>query len=215
MAAGRGKRLGELTLHTPKPLLKINNLSLIEYRLLALAKAGFTEIVINVSYLGQQIQAYLGDGERYSVKISYSVESEPLEVGGGIKKALPLLGDQPFLLTNSDIYTNFPYQDLKNIELELAHLVLVNNPPHIPGGDFSLAGRLVCEKTNKTYTYSGIAVLHPKLFTGVSKENFFLTEVLKPAIIQKKVTGQYYSGLWQDIGRPHDFFALQQQPSND
>ena len=209
MAAGRGLRMGELTQNIPKPLLKIKDHCLIEYRLLALAKAGFKDIIINVSYLADKIQDYLGNGHRYGLNIIYSVEKEPLEVGGGIKKALPLLGDKPFLLTNSDIFTNFPYEILKGKKIDLAHLVLVDNPLHVLTGDFSLQGKLVCEKTKQAYTYSGIAVLDPKLFLEIEKEKFFLTEALKPAIQNQQVTGEYYSGIWYDVGRPKDFFSLQ------
>ena len=145
LAAGKGERLRPLTLHTPKPLVCVGGVPLIEYHLRALAVAGFTEIVINHAWLGQQIEDHLGDGSRFGVRIQYSAEGEPLETGGGIFKALPLLGDKPFAVVNGDIWTDYSFAGLRMPLTGLAHLVLVGNPAHHPKGDFCLAGTQVLD----------------------------------------------------------------------
>ncbi|HCJ29220.1 MAG TPA: mannose-1-phosphate guanylyltransferase, partial [Pseudomonas sp.] len=145
LAAGKGERLRPLTLHTPKPLVQAGGTPLIEYHLQALARAGFTELVINHAWLGEQIEAYLGVGDRFGVHIDYSAEGEPLETGGGIHRALPLLGDQPFVVVNGDIWTDYDFAALPQPLTGLAHLVLVDNPAHHPAGDFLLAGGQVVE----------------------------------------------------------------------
>ncbi|MEE4465255.1 sugar phosphate nucleotidyltransferase, partial [Azotobacter chroococcum] len=143
LAAGKGERLRPLTLHTPKPLVRAGGVPLIEYHVRALAAAGFRELVINHAWLGAQIEAYLGDGARFGVRIAYSAEGEPLETGGGIQRALPLLGEAPFLLVNGDIWTDYAFAELRRPLAGLAHLVLVDNPAHHPEGDFCLeAGRV-------------------------------------------------------------------------
>ena len=210
LAAGRGLRMRELTNSIPKPLLKVNGFSLIEHRLFALHKAGIKEVIINVSYLAEKIQQLLGDGSRYGVSIYYSVEQERLETGGGIKNALPLLGDAPFLLTNSDIYTDYPYENLINKSVEQAHVVLVDNPKHVPTGDFSLQEDRVIPKETSSYTYSGIAVFHPKVFAEFTEQAFPLLKVFSLLIKRKSLTGEYYKGFWQDIGRPEDYLVYQQ-----
>ena len=161
LAAGKGERLRPLTLHTPKPLVHAAGVPLIEYHVRALATAGFHELVINHAWLGQQIEDYLGDGAGFGMRIRYSAEGEPLETGGGIFRALPLLGDAPFLAVNGDIFTDYPFADLRHPLDGLAHLVLVDNPPHHPAGDFCLRdGRVVeAHSDQATLTYSGIAVL--------------------------------------------------------
>ena len=140
LAAGKGERMRPLTLTTPKPLVRAGGVPLIEYHLRALAAAGFTDIVINHAWLGQQIEDYLGDGSRYGVSIQYSAEGEPLETGGGIFRALPLLGDEAFLVVNGDIWTDYDFSVLHPSITGLAHLVLADNPAHHPTGDFSLIG---------------------------------------------------------------------------
>jgi MurNAc alpha-1-phosphate uridylyltransferase len=212
LAAGKGERLRPLTLHTPKPLVRAGGVPLIEYQVRALAAAGFRELVINHAWLGRQIEDYLGDGARFGVSIRYSPEGEPLETGGGIFRALPLLGDQPFLLVNGDIWTDFPYAGLRQPLEGLAHLVLVDNPVHHPAGDFCLHdGRVgVVEEAQASperpcpdwpcLTYSGIAVLHPALFDGCEPGAFKLAPLLRAAMARGLVSGEHFSGRWVDVG---------------
>ncbi|MCK5871459.1 MAG: nucleotidyltransferase family protein, partial [Methylococcales bacterium] len=166
LAAGRGNRMKSLTNHTPKPLLKVQGKPLIQHTLENLANAGFNEIVINIAYLGAQIRDFLGDGHQFGVRIVYSDEgAEGLETAGGIIKALPLLGTQPFLVINSDIIYDYPLKTLRYRRIDRAHLVLVENPEFHQEGDFSLAkdGYLSTADDNR-YTFSGIGIYHPKLF---------------------------------------------------
>lgn len=202
LAAGKGERLRPLTLHTPKPLVRAAGVPLIEYHVRALASAGFTELVINHAWLGQQIEDYLGDGARFGVSIRYSVEGEPLETGGGIFRALPLLGDAPFLVVNGDIFTDYPFADLRRPLSGLAHLVLTDNPPHHPCGDFCLhEGRLFDAQANQAnLTYSGIAVLSADLFTECQPGAFKLAPLLRRAMADGRVTGEHFAGRWVDVG---------------
>ncbi|MBH2079081.1 MAG: nucleotidyltransferase family protein [Pseudomonadales bacterium] len=202
LAAGKGERLRPLTLTTPKPLVRAGGVPLIEYHLKALAIAGFTEIVINHAWLGQQIENYLGDGSQYGVRIQYSPEGEPLETGGGIFRALPLLGDDAFLVVNGDIWTDYDFSVLHQPISGLAHLVLADNPPHHPTGDFSLSDGHVRdnEPGAETMTYSGIAVLHPQLFDGCSAGAFKLAPLLRTAMAAGQVTGERLIGHWVDVG---------------
>src|SRR3989338_5120376 len=201
LAAGRGKRLGELTQYTPKPLLKIGNQSLIEYRLRAFAAVNITHVVINVCHLAKQIITALGDGSRYGVTIHYSYEPMPggLETGGGIFQALTLLGQEPFIVINADIWTDYPLQQLiasaKKFN-SLAHAVLVNNPTHNPSGDFSLQNGLVKEQGEPRFTYAGITLYHPKLFENCKAGHFRVMPLLRQAMAEQQVTGEYYSGCW-------------------
>ena len=203
LAAGKGERLRPLTLHTPKPLVPVAGVPLIEYHLRALAAAGITELVINHAWLGAQIEAHLGDGARFGLSIAYSPEGEPLETGGGILRALPLLGDQPFILVNGDIFTDYPFAHLCRPLSGLAHLVLLDNPAHHPHGDFSLLadGRLVdAQPGQPSLTYSGIAVLSPALFAGCTAGAFKLAPLLRQAMAQGLVSGERYAGRWVDVG---------------
>ncbi|MBK5353829.1 nucleotidyltransferase family protein [Pseudomonas sp. TH41] len=202
LAAGKGERMRPLTLTTPKPLVRAGGVPLIEYHLRALAACGFTEIVINHAWLGQQIEDYLGDGSRYGVSIQYSPEGEPLETGGGIFRALPLLGDSAFLVVNGDIWTDYDFSVLHQPIAGLAHLVLADNPAHHPTGDFSLVDGQVHDGQPDTpkLTYSGIAVLHPHLFEGCAAGAFKLAPLLRTAMAQGQVTGEHLSGHWVDVG---------------
>ncbi|EJO91731.1 nucleotidyl transferase [Ectopseudomonas mendocina DLHK] len=202
LAAGKGERLRPLTLHTPKPLVKAAGVPLIEYHVRALVAAGFTELVINHAWLGQQIEDYLGDGSRFGAHIVYSPEGEPLETGGGIFKALPLLGDEPFLVVNGDIFTDYPFAELRKPMSGLAHLVLVDNPAHHPQGDFVLAMGQVqdAESLGERLTYSGIAVLHPRLFAACQPGAFKLAPLLRSAMPQGQVSGERHAGCWIDVG---------------
>ncbi|MHA6137046.1 N-acetylmuramate alpha-1-phosphate uridylyltransferase MurU [Pseudomonas mohnii] len=202
LAAGKGERMRPLTLTTPKPLVRAGGVPLIEYHLRALAAAGFDEIVINHAWLGRQIEDYLGDGSRYGVHIQYSPEGEPLETGGGIFRALPLLGDEAFVVVNGDIWTDYDFSVLHQPIVGLAHLVLANNPDHHPAGDFQLIDGQVrdAQPDVATLTYSGIAVLHPQLFEGCSAGAFKLAPLLRSAMANGQVSGERLNGQWVDVG---------------
>lgn len=202
LAAGKGERLRPLTLHTPKPLVRAAGVPLIEYHIRALAAAGFRELVINHAWLGQQIEDYLDDGAQFGVSIRYSPEGEPLETGGGIFRALPLLGDEPFLVVNGDIYCDYPFARLQRLHDSLAHLVLVDNPAHHQGGDFSLQQGQVSESADagKRLTYSGIAVLSPALFAECQPGAFKLAPLLRQAMADNRVSGERFDGHWIDVG---------------
>lgn len=201
LAAGKGERMRPLTLHTPKPLLPVAGTPLIVHHLRTLAAAGFREFIINHAWLGQQIENYLGDGHAFGVRIAYSRESEPLETGGAIKQALPLLGGAPFLLVNGDIWTDFPFTQLPKQLSGLAHLVLVENPPHHPQGDFAFShGQVQDLPTAPQCTYSGIALLDPEIIAGCTERIFKLAPLLRRAMHQGKVSGQQHCGRWIDVG---------------
>lgn len=201
LAAGKGERMRPLTLHTPKPLIPVAGVPLIEYHLRALARAGIEEVVINHAWLGEKIEAHLGDGERFSLHINYSRESQPLETGGGVFRALPLLGDEPFIVVNGDIFTDYDFAALPQTLEGLAHLVLVDNPEHHPEGDFSLQqDRVVSPSTTNTLTYSGIALLHPQLFADCFNGAFKLAPLLREAMTQDRLSGEHFTGRWIDIG---------------
>ncbi|BAZ95228.1 nucleotidyl transferase [Thiohalobacter thiocyanaticus] len=204
LAAGRGERMRPLTDHTPKPLLPVAGRALIDYHLEALARAGLREVVINHAHLGVQIEAALGNGSRHGLRISYSPEPEgALETGGGILQALSKLGPDPFLVINGDIWTDYDYARLPQRLDGLAHLVLVDNPPQHPDGDFHLHtdGRLR-ETGGVRLTFSGIGVYHPDLFTGCEPGRFPLAPLLRRAIAQGQVSGEHFTGRWVDVGTP-------------
>ena len=202
LAAGKGERMRPLTLHTPKPLLPVAGQPLIEYHLRALVAAGFQEVVINHAWLGQQIEAHLGDGSRFGLHIRYSPEGEPLETGGGIFHALPLLGEQPFALINGDVWTDYDLARLRAPLQGLAHLVLVDNPGHHGRGDFRLQGGQVSDgdQASGTLTFSGLSVLHPALFEGCQAGAFKLAPLLRQAMAGGQVSGEHYRGQWVDVG---------------
>lgn len=201
LAAGRGERLRPLTDSVPKPLVEVGGKPLIEYHLRALAKAGFREIVINQGHLGDSLPLAIGDGSRWNITIHWSDEQpEALDTGGGIHQALPLLGSSPFLVVNGDIWTDYPYSQLRAIKCDWAHLVMISNPPQHPAGDFSLHhGRIRNAGENKL-TYSGIAVYHPRLFDACTPGKFSVVPLLRSAMANHLVTGEKYRGGWEDIG---------------
>lgn len=202
LAAGRGERMGSLTAETPKPLLRAGGNYLIEYAIQNLKKAGVTDIVMNVAYRGQQIQQAIGNGSRYGVHIEYSVEAERLETGGGIFKALPLLGDQPFIVVSSDVVSDFVLANLPRQMNALVHLVLVKNPEFHPHGDFGLRDGYVDMDAMPRHTFANISVIHPDLFADCSPGHFPLNKILFPAIREGRVTGELYQGRWFNIGTP-------------
>ncbi len=212
LAAGRGERLRPLTLQTPKPLLIVRGRPLIAWHLAALARIGVREVVINLSWLGEQIRATLGDGAAFGLAVHYSDEGpEPLETGGGIFRALPLLGPDPFLLVNGDIFTDL---DPGRLVLEpdaLAHLVLVPNPTHHPRGDFALAAGRIQEAGEPRYTYSGVGVYRPELFAGCSDGRYPLLPLLQRAIALGRLCGEVYTGRWTDVGTPERLAAIERE----
>jgi N-acetyl-alpha-D-muramate 1-phosphate uridylyltransferase len=210
LAAGRGERMRPLTDKTPKPLLTAAGRPLIEYTIRQLAAAGFSEIIINTSHLGEQIPAVLGLGERWNVSLKFIYEGEePLETAGGIINALPDLGDYPFLVVNGDIATDYDFAKLRSIQVGLAHLVLIDNPSHHPDGDFHLdaQGVLSFEQSPK-FTFAGIGVYHPELFKNLEKGVIKLAPILRQAMLNKRVSGEYFKGFWMDIGTPERLEAL-------
>ena len=213
LAAGRGERMRPLTDALPKPLLPVAGKALIEHTIVQLVSVGFTEIVINHAYLGHLIAQYLGDGRALGAHICYSPEGErALETAGGIINALPLLGDQPFLVVNSDIATDFPFAKLRKLKLDdaLAHLLLVTNPDHHPHGDFALnSHQRVLSAGAVKLTFSGIGVYHPELFSGIPVGIHKLAPLLLKAIAQERVSGTHYQGFWSDIGTPERLQALE------
>lgn len=202
LAAGLGSRMRPLTDNTPKPMLKVAGKPLIEHQINKLVKAGITEIVINTAYLAEQIESYLGNGEKFGCAIKYSREEQALETGGGIYKALPLLGKESFLLVNGDVWHELDYKNLVNkAALGLAHLVLVDNPDFNSDGDFYLKeGYANTVQQGEALTFSGISILNPKLFDGCVAGTFKLAPLLIKGMPGKQVTAEKYQGYWLDVG---------------
>ncbi len=213
LAAGRGERMRPLTDVTPKPLLPVAGKALIVHLIEQLARAGLRDLVVNHAHLGHQFEDYLGDGSRFGVRIVYSPEPEGgLETGGGIHQALSLLDSDPFIVVNGDIWTDFPFERLPQSLDGLAHLVLVDNPPHHARGDFFLKedGRVLAGG-EPTLTFSGIGVYHRALFGHCQSGRFPLAPLLRAAMAQSKVSGEYYGGRWRDVGTPERLTALEQE----
>ena len=216
LAAGYGKRLRPLTETTPKPLLPVGGKPLMQHHIERLAAAGIRDLVINTSWLAEQIEDYFADGTEFGVSIDWSRESQPLETGGGIAHALPLLDDQPFLLINGDIWTDFPIQSIAAKELPSDRdgwLLLVDNPEHNPRGDFGLIdGQLVSEARQK-YTFSGVSLLRPQLFSRADRSNacFPLRDILRPAIDGGRISGEIYNGQWCDVGTVERYRQIDSQ----
>jgi len=213
LAAGRGERMRPLTDVAPKPLLPVAGKPLIVWHLERLARSGFRAIVINHAHLGEQIEALLGDGDAWGVRIDYSAEPEgALETAGGIANALPLLGDEPFLVVNGDIFCDWDFSRATVGDDALAHLVLVDNPPHHPDGDFALDGAKVGAGRTARLTFSGIGIYRPELFAGIERGRpAKLAPLLREAIAAGRVTGEKHSGRWEDVGTPERLAALDAQ----
>ncbi len=217
LAAGLGNRMRPLTLHTPKPLLEVGGKPLIVWHIEKLQKIGVTEIVINTAWLGEKLANALGDGSQFGVKILWSHEGEGLETAGGIVNALPLLGDEPFILVNGDVWTTMDFASLLNVELgnKQAHLVLVDNPPQHLKGDFILSNGLAYtfeqEQLGEALTYSGIAVLHSRMFAGLETGKRPLAPLLKQAMQQQQVSAEKMQAVWVDVGTPERLQQLDQQ----
>lgn len=210
LAAGRGERMRPLTDHTPKPLLTVAGKPLIIHSINQLVAAGFNELVINHAHLGYQIEEALGNGSDLGARITYSSEAQgALETAGGIVQALPLLGNAPFLVINGDIATDFPFATLKNVSIDLAHLVLIDNPQHNPLGDFGLDNNgCVNTSDTETFTFSGIGIYHPDLFKNTPPGKSKLAPLLRAGMVNQRVSGQKYTGFWMDIGTPERLQAL-------
>ena len=217
LAAGLGNRMRPLTLHTPKPLLEVGEKPLIVWHIEKLQKIGVTEIVINTAWLREKLANALGDGSQFGVKILWSHEGEGLETAGGIINALPLLGDEPFILVNGDVWTTMDFASLLDVQLgeQQAHLVLVENPPQHLKGDFILSNGLAYtfeqEQLGEALTYSGIAVLHPRMFVGLENGKRPLAPLLKQAMQQQQVSAEKLQGIWVDVGTPERLEQLDQQ----
>ena len=203
-AAGRGERMRPLSDATPKPLLRLGAATLIEHHLEKLAAAGVSEIVINTSHLAEQFPAALGDGSRWGVRIHYSYEGEkPLETGGGIRHALPLLGDAPFIGVAADIVSDYDYAKLPAEPAALAHLVMVPNPVFHPRGDFFLDGaRLNEDSVGERMTFSSIGVYRPELVAGETQRYFKLLPHFQRAMRERKLSGERFDGIWINVGTP-------------
>ncbi len=217
LAAGRGERMRPLTDYTPKPLLMVGGKSLIVWHLERLARAGFNEVVINHAHLGNQIETALGNGARWGLSIQYSPEAQALETAGGIANALPLLrgtDDQPFLVVNGDIFSEFDFSQLAHSLMpgKMAHLVLVDNPSQHPQGDFALdEGKLSLEGKPRL-TFSGIGVYRPALFSAIRQGSAAkLAPLLHAAISGGQASAEHYRGVWHDIGTPQRLYELDEQ----
>ena len=212
LAAGRGERLRPLTDSIPKPLVEVAGQTLLGRHLQRLAQAGFTRAVINVSHLAEKIIARFGDGSRAGMRIDWSRESEPLETAGGIAQARALLGPEPFLLVNADIWCDYGFETLRGFDLgkRLSHLVLVPNPPQHPAGDFSIENGVVGNAASPRYTYAGIAVISPQLVAGVAAgQKAPLAPLWRAAAQRGEVTGELFKGHWSDVGTPERLCALE------
>lgn len=222
LAAGLGTRMRPLTDHLPKPLLEVGGKPLVLWHIEALARAGITDLVINTAWLGDKLEAALGDGQRYGVSIRWSHEGEPLETAGGVVKALPLLGTSPFLVVNGDIWLRYDFRALSQRLAAMdgqAHLVLVNNPAHNLRGDFALEADRITPATTlqvandgeHRFTFAGLSVLHPDLFAGLPEGKRALAPLLREAMAAGRVTGEYFPGPWVDVGTPERLAALDRQ----
>jgi MurNAc alpha-1-phosphate uridylyltransferase len=204
LAAGEGRRMKPLTDTRPKPLIKVAKKSLLERHIEGLAGAGFTEIVVNASYFASQIVDFCDDRQFGDARVTVVVEETPLETAGGIVNALPLLGERPFVAVNGDVYTDFPLARLQALDLQddLAHLVMAPNPEHHPAGDFVLKNGRLLARGQPRVTYAGLSVMSPQLFEGMKPGKSALRPLLDTAIIEARLSGQLWSGLWSDVGTP-------------
>ncbi|MDF1878163.1 nucleotidyltransferase family protein [Sulfurimonas sp. SAG-AH-194-C20] len=204
LAAGRGERMRPLTDTLPKPLLEVQGKTLILWHIEKLVKNGFKEIIINTAYLGYKIPEYLGNGSKYGISILYSDEqnSGALESAGGIKKALPLLGNEPFLVVNGDVFCSYEFDINFDLKDKKAHLILVPNPEHNSNGDFALKNSVVLNQAEKMYTFSGIGYYTHEFFDTINIEKKSLAPLLREAIQKEEISGEVFTKMWHDIGTP-------------
>lgn len=217
LAAGLGQRMRPLTDVLPKPLLQVGGKSLLQYHLEALNEAGIEDVIINLAYLGEKIRTFVGDGTQFGLRVHYSQEPEPLETGGALLNALPLLGEEPFLLINGDVWSDYSFVRLKNYSLAEqyhGHLILVPNPEFHPAGDFALApsGVLIDDSNCPRYTFAGISLLRPQMIRAYPhlRKKFPLGEVLRWSIASGKLTAEQFNGHWSDVGTPERLYNLDQ-----
>lgn len=213
LAAGYGKRLRPLTDHIPKPLVPVGGKPLIVHHLEKIANSGISEVVINLGHLGSKIPEFIGDGSNWGLSINYSDEGpDPLETGGGMTKALPLLGSDTFMLVNGDVWCDLDYRTIpqKLAKKDQALIYLVKQPSWRDRGDFSLLNNRVIESENPEYLYAGIALYHPSILNGARVEKFSIVPRLKKAISQNRVSGILYNGEWDDVGTPERLEAIQE-----
>ncbi len=224
LAAGRGERMRPLTDVTPKPLLMVGGKPLIVWHIENLARAGFRDLVINHAHLGGQIEAALGDGSRFGVRIRYSPEAEALETAGGIANALPLLGDEPFAVVNGDVFCDCDFARLADATRQMtecpdgaaAYLLLVDNPEHHPEGDFALVGGRIRERGEQMLTFSGIGIYRPALFSGIpAGSKAKLAPLLREHMALGQVAGEHYRGRWVDVGTPERLASLDRELGRD
>lgn len=211
LAAGRGERMRPLTDRVPKPLLEVGGKALVVWLIERLRAGGFRDLVLNHAHLGAAIVSALGDGAALGVALRYSAEPAALGTAGGIAQALPLLGDAPFVAANADVYCELDFARLRSRPLgaALAHLVLVDNPPHHPAGDFTLSGAQVGNAAADRLTFAGIGLYAPELFAGVPRgERAALAPLLRAAADAGRVTGERFAGRWVDVGTPERLAAL-------
>ena len=209
LAAGRGERLRPLTDETPKSLVEVRGESLLERHLRNVQAAGIRTVVINLGWLGDRIVERVGSGERYGLDVIYSDEGDNiLDTGGGIHKALPHLGDEPFLVVNADIYTDMPVPSVELAAEHLGHLVLVPTPEYRDHGDFNIEGGLIRNGEHALYTFGGVAVYRPEFFDGCEAGRFSLVPMLREAADQGRLSGALYEGLWADVGTPDRLATL-------
>ncbi len=208
LAAGRGERLRPLTDRLPKSLVEVRGQSLLERHLQHIGAAGIQKVVINLGWLGEQIAERVGSGARYGLDVCYSPEGDNiLETGGGIHKALPMLGSDPFLVVNADIFTDMPVPDVDLPGDAVGHLVLVPTPTYREHGDFSLRNGTIGNEPE--HTFSGVAIYRPEFFEGCEAGRFSVVPMLRKAADEQKLTGSIYAGAWADIGTPERLASLQ------
>lgn len=209
LAAGRGERLRPLTDETPKSLVDVGGRSLLERHLDHVRAAGIRTVVINLGWLGDRIVERVGSGRRYGLEVVYSQEGDNiLETGGGIFKALPTLGDEPFLVINADIFTDMPVPDVTLADDHLGHLVMVPSPGYRDGGDFDIDDGLIRTTTAQSLTFSGVAIYRPGFFAGCKPGRFPLAPLLRAAADKGQLSGSLYEGQWADVGTPERLAAL-------
>lgn len=209
LAAGRGDRLRPITDETPKPLIEVGGQTLLDRHLEHLGSAGIRKVVINLGWLGDRIVERIGNGARYGLEVSYSQEGDNiLETGGGIHKALPLLGNEPFLVVNGDIYTDMPIPDVLLDTGSLGHLMMVRTPAYRDSGDFNLEAGLIRNGADAAYTFSGVAIYRPEFFAGCEGGRFSIAPMLRAAADRGQLSGLLYEGLWADAGTPERLASL-------
>ncbi|MGX5914970.1 N-acetylmuramate alpha-1-phosphate uridylyltransferase MurU [Aliidiomarina sp. Khilg15.8] len=215
LAAGRGSRMRPLTDTQPKPLLPVAGKALIDYHLEKLAAAGVTRVVINHAWLGEQLEAHVGDGTAWGLQVVWSPEPEGgLETAGGIVQALDALGDKPFWVINADVWTDYDFRQLPtNLGSDLGHLVLVPSPPHNAAGDFGLQEDRVVQNAQPGLTFSGISLLHPALFNGLEVSKYPLKPLFENALSNQQLSGERYDGRWCDVGTPQRLRQLEEELS--